>query len=367
MKNVKLIPTFLFKTWVVLLLCQTVACSGQEMVKDPSGMTQLMVPKGWKVETKQEGNSYLWLASQSTDENSPGLMQLILPDAAYTPKELVLSVFSEQVQGLKILQELNSHSDEGHYLLEGTINNTFAKLAIHVVRDPGKYLFLTTFSAPSTEFDKWGGPEFLYKVLQSYNPYNSPSAEVASPSNQDYTPTGTPLTGSLNMQDVQIKRQMLQVSAPFTAGDLTGKWMQVFEYATGNDAKQIESGEISLGSRGQGHMLSLMLSGKYELSYLYNLVSGVCRNRSEITETGKWSVTGNQLILTPDRYRGKIMVCGKETPENKSKLPTRHFKIGTDATHDHLTIFGKPFEYSVNTDWDENGVEYILEGFTRIE
>jgi len=343
------------------------ACSGQTMVKDPTGLSQNMVPKGWIVETQQDDGTYLWMARKSAEDTSPGLMQLILPDAAYSPKALTMAILGESVEGITFISEQEINNNVGHFLLEGYIHNIQARIAVCVIRDPGKYLFFSTFSAMPAEFEQLGGAGLLYQAIQSPDPYENTIASTSSAETATVQPPGYTPSSTLNMQDPQVKRHMIQSSAPFTSKDIIGSWMQVFGYATGNDAQHVVSGQITLGARGQGHMLHLRANGTYELSYLYNLVSGVCRNRSEISETGKWSVSGKQLTLRPDRYSGKVTVCGKDHSENKRNPPARQFTIGTDQSHHHLTIFGKPFEYSINTDWDENGVVYILEGFTRVE
>lgn len=347
--------------FVILLWCAsglTVYCQEPDLNPDPSGATQIQVPLGWKVETRQEGGAYLWLASASDQPDAPGVMQLVVPDQPGPPEAFLRLLLEGTVDELRIDYRHGPSPDEGHFLGQGMSHGRPILFSALVIRDPGNYLFLNLLSARSEDYYRLGAENLLYRMLGQRNPFDS-VVEAPAPRQP-----ADPLHGELNMQDPIVKKAMLQHSAPLETARLYGQWLQVFGMSTAQVYQHLNSGEVFSGSRGQAHLLDLMSDGRYVLSYLYHS-SGACLNRAEITETGHWNLRGSHLTLRPDQYGGTLTVCGKTSREQKSRPLARTFTIGMDPSYRHLTLQGKPLEYTVSTQTDDQGKDQFLEGFTR--
>jgi len=350
-----------FIPFVILLLCAsglTTYCQEPDLTPDPSGATQIQVPQGWKVETRQEGGAYLWLASASDQPDAPGVMQLVVPDQPGPPEAFLRLLLEGTVEELRIDYRHGPSPDEGHFLGQGVARGGPVQIAALVIRDPGQFLFLNLLSARPADFQRLGAENLLYRMLGQRNPFD---AAVEAPASRQ---PAAPLHGVLNMQDPAVKEAMLQHSAPLETTRLHGQWLQVFGLSTAQVYQQLNSGEVFSGSRGQAHLLDLMADGRYALSYLYHS-SGACLNRAEITETGHWNLRGSHLTLRPDQYGGTLTVCGKASREQKSRPPARTFAIGMDGAYRHLTLQGKPLEYTVSTQTDDQGNALFLEGFVK--
>jgi hypothetical protein len=341
------------------------SCQSQSMVRDYTGATTNLVPKGWTISTSQEDGNYYWLAKENNSDHSPRLLQIIVPDQDLTPKVFQHKILSNTIDQIKIKQELQVSPHEAHYTLSGKIGQQTTSLASLVVRDPGKYYFLTVFAASPDEFDQWGGQELLYKCLQVTNPFTSGN-QTSTPSPPAQGPSKDMSVADLNMQDISIKTEMIQRSTPVKKEHLIGKWIQVFGYPTQSVAQYTTTGELMYGSRGQAHLIEFFPNGQYTLSYLYDSVNGVCKNRSEVKDKGTYTLSGKQLTLKSNGYSAKLVVCGSPSNESKKKVPSKVFTVGIHPRLNHLSLFGPPFDFSVNTSYDDKGQEYILEGFTRV-
>ena len=352
---------------VIILLSITLnSCQGQEMSRDYTGATNNLVPKGWTISSNQDKGNYYWIAQANKSDSAPRLIQIIVTDQEMTPKLFQEKMLAESIDQIQIIQENYISPNEAHFILVGKSGQKSLKMATMVVRDPGKHYFLTLFAATPSDYDYWNGHELLYKSLQRNDPYSASNDYSASKTTTDL-PTTPELMEAINMQDISIKTEMIQSSAPIKKEQLIGKWIQVFGYPTHAVAQYTATGELLFGSRGQAHLIEFTSNGQYTLSYLYDSVSGVCKNRSEVADKGSYTISGNQLILQSKGYTAKLVVCGSPSNDTKKQVKAKVFTIGMHAHHNHFSIYGSPFDFSVSTSYDKDGQEYILEGFTRVQ
>jgi hypothetical protein len=336
------------------------------LVPDPSGVTTYLVPRGWTPSAQQQNGVFTWVAAAPSGSPAPVVAALAMPDAEVDGRAAVRSMLGEVVQDPKVLHALEDGPREAHYQVAAMEQGREVRITFHFLRDVGKMLFVHYFKAEPNEHARLGGDALLYACIQRPDPFAGGAVTAEMQQSADAPAVNAIAASALNMQDDAVKRAILGNGAPVDAARLHGRWMQAMGAMTGMDYQNIVTGEISMGSRGFGHVLEFAQNGTYTLSYLYNANSGGCLNRAEMNERGRYQVSGNELVLTPQGYAGTYIVCGQRTVMDEKQVPVRRFQLGLHPGGDHLVIMGKPFEYSISTDTDASGQPFIREGFQRL-
>lgn len=338
-------------TFLIMFL-QTLFTNAQtpELVRDYTGKTNYFAPKGWIIEAQQNGNNFVWIASEKNDLQSPFIASVILPDNNGQLNNLLTSNLAETFTEPQTHSSTTTTSQDFHALISGKRAGSLNQIAAFIVRDPGKYLFINFFAASPTEFEKLGKVGLLYKCMQQQNPYDYSSMANNSFYNV-YDPQSDMINGQYNMQSFQLQDYILQSSKPITQQDLVGQWMQAVSYNTGNDYQSLTSGNIKYGENGHAHLLDLNTDGTYKLTYYYKNVVYGTENTCKMVEQGTYILKNNQLRLNRTRYKGEFLVYGKRTEEDKTNLPGRTFAIGLLSDNKHLALKGPEFEYSISSDF----------------
>jgi hypothetical protein len=360
----KYIKIFFMVTSISFGLPLIVAAQQPNMVKDPIGKTQYLVPENWKVEAHQEGNQYYWVAKESDLPGAPTLLAIIIPDERGELNKQLMAIVQETVMDLQVQQAQIPNANEYHILFTGTINEIPAHGTAFIVKDPGKFLFVNIIAGRPSRYDKIRGDFILYDAMQRPNPFDY--AALFNKRVYLYDFEDDKIGDDYNMQSIALQKYIIEKSKPITPAQLQGRWMQVMGYSTGTAYQHIISGNIQYGERGYGHILDLKPNGTYILSYLYNMAVGNCSNTAQFTETGMYQLTNNKLILSNRRFKGNYSICGGRKEEENNSVPTLQFDIGIFQDEKHIAIFGRPFDYSVSTDFDETG-KIIRLGFYRIK
>ena len=349
-------------TFLIMLL-QTLFANAQapELVRDYTGKTNYFAPKGWTIEAQQNGNNYVWIASQTNDPKSPVIASLILPDNNGQLNNLLTSTLAETFTELQVHSYTTTTNQDFHALISGKRAGSVNQIAAFIVREPGKYLFINFFAATPTLFDQLGRAGLLYDCMQVQNPHDYGSLANNSFYNV-YDPQSDMINGQYNMQSFQLQDYILQNSKPITQQDLVGQWMQAVSYSTGNDYQSVVSGNIKYGENGHAHLLDLNTDGTYKLTYYYKNVAYGAENTCQMVENGTYTLQNNQLILNRARYTGYFLVYGKRTEEDKTNLPGRTFAIGLLNDKRHLALKGPEFEYSISSDFGA-----LRLGFTKVK
>ena len=363
-------------TFVCLISFQGIA-NGQpvELQTDYTGSTQYLAPKGWTISTDQQNGVYTWLTTKdANDENAPAIMVLAAGNAAGAPKDYLLQLLSPYFQNLKETKSQLLSNDEGHMLFDGQSSGRQAKIAAVFVRDANSgMMFLSCFAASPDEYRQLGSEDLLYRCLNRPNPYgqsasSSSNAKVSKASSSKAAsgivtdPVAEQFGNGMNMQSQEVQRQILNNSAIFSLKDLHGEWTQVMSAMTGNVYEDVGSGKLTYGSSGYAHLLKLFPNGKYELIYSYR--SGP-QNAADFVEKGTYSLKGKTLKLVASNYSGNFLVYGKSQDQNVNQPGIRQFQVGMHASGKYAVLLGKPFEYTISTDTDQNGNPVFQEGFYR--
>jgi hypothetical protein len=348
------------------LFCLALALNAQpHMQADYTGTTGYLVPRGWTVLTDQGNGVYSWQAQERPDEpGSPGLMVIAMADPGGDLGEMARYLLQQAVTGLQIQDEQRPGAGEVHLRATGTVQGLPARMTAMAMRDQTNFYF-ATFAAQPQDYEQLGGDQLLYQSLQRPNPFRG-SSTTAPASPLSPAAAGTASTGGrLNMQDVTVQQALLQQGNLLSPGQLQGRWVQVMSMMTGDDYQSVTSGEVRMGERGYGHILELQPGGQYRLTYQYNSFSGGCEYQAQVVETGRYRISGHLLSLERGGYQGSFNVCGQRTPQQVQNPPALSFRIGTDASGQHMVLQGKPFEYSISQDTDAYGNPLFQEGFYR--
>lgn len=347
---------------IFLLLSLTITLQAQPLMQaDYTGTTAYLVPQGWTVTTDQQQGVYSWQAqARPNDTGSPGLMVIAMADPGNDLREMAQYLLQQAVTGLQVQNEVRPNGTEVHFQATGTVQGLPAQIVAMAMRDQTNF-YLAAFAAQPRDFQSLGGDQLLYQSLQRTNPFRGGAqAPGMSPA------TGSGATGAqLNMQDVAVQEALLRQGNQLSPAQLQGRWVQVVSMSTGDDYQSITSGAIRRGERGYGHMLELRANGQYQLTYLYNSFSGGCEYQANVVENGRYQISGQQLTLQRTAYQGQFNVCGQQSPQNEQNPPGRTFRIGTDASGQHLVLQGQPFEYTISQDTDAYGNALFQEGFYR--
>lgn len=317
----------------VLILFFTLAFTqskAQDIVSDPTGATLKFITKNRMAEATHQDGNLTWNERQDQRLGSPSLLQLIVPDTEGAPEQLLMAILSETAVDIKILdrREISSYDWHG--------------------------------------FKNLGSEGFLYTVIQRKNPFSqTESKPIISSLKQFSNSEASPIT--LVMQSDEVKTQTIQNSAAFKKDDLFGKWMQVLGHPRSSASKYIKRGEILHDSRCQAHIIAFAKNVSFTISYLYDSVNGVCKNRSEASDQGTYTLNGKKLIVNSMGYSAQYIVCGIASSQQGSKGYQMSFQIGVHPQKMYFSIYGSPLSDSVNITFDQNGQEYILEGFIKMQ
>ncbi len=364
MQPLKYIGTLLLLIITIYSISPVLA---QKYVADYTGTTQNLVPEGWLIEANQNGEVYTWIAKESDQPVAPSIIMLIFRDMEGIPWDLLQAVLEGTVSEIKVEDQREVNENEAHYLLEGVIGNLQAKIAALVVRDPGQYLFINFFAAVPDQYRKWGEEQLLYDCLQQNNVFKERKASYSNTeSSAELSEYAYLPDGSFNMQSPELQRHILANSKNISYENMIGQWMQVMSYNTGFDYQNVVSGQVHFGSRGYAHIFTFKEDGTYSLSYTYKNSSSICgENTAQMTENGKYKIDHNQLILFERLYSGEYFVCYQKSTENNKKGTDLYFKVAMHSDGNHIVITGQPFEYSISTDFDEQGKSIVNIGCKR--
>lgn len=322
--------------FLFLSYCLPLSAQVPGLVTDPSGHTQYRCPAGWTAQVQQQQQLFLWTAeARPGDPESPGLLVAAMPATSVAPTPALLQDFLQQLVGtVEVLRTEQAGADQLQWF-RASIEGQQAKVAGYYTYDPSSgYVFCSYFSALPADFGRLGGMRLLCASL---------SRDCAAYAEK---------TGDTLAQD-----------SPAAA--LTGNWMQVVSYQTGEVYEEPVSGKISYGSYGYGHLLELRQNGSYRLTYSYDNFTQGCENKAAFTEEGRFEQQGQWLELQPTAYDGAYVVCGQRTAKQKQQPPVRRFQLQLSADGQTLRLHGQPFEYTISLEYDAANQPYFEETFQK--
>ncbi len=80
-----------------------------------------------------------------------------------------------------------------------------------------------------------------------------------------------------------------------------------------------------------------MENQKYALTLMNDLRSGVCQSHMVGQENGRWSFDGNQLMLRPDSWENRIIVCNGKPSSDHGRNPPRMYAVSA-ATLEEVRV-----------------------------
>ncbi|MEM1217862.1 MAG: lipocalin family protein [Bacteroidota bacterium] len=351
-----------------LFLCTATFCLVQvpKLQQYYTGNTQYLAPIGWTIEAQMQNGMATWQAAKDpADPYSPGILVMVLPNTPGDPRSIVLQLFQPSIPNLQEMDARVISSNEGHFIFQGQSEQGPIVLHSFFLRDlSSNQLFVSSFAASQTDYNSLGGNDLLYRCLRRETPFSEASTPITQNGNAPIVqdPIAEQFGGGLNLQDPNIKRQILQNTASFNRSDLLGEWTQIMSSTTSNVFEDLSTGQLSQGTTGYGHILRLTNNGAYELSYAYH--NGP-NNQVEVSETGTFSLQGTTLSLNPARYKADYLIYGQAQSENKSSPPARVFQMGLHPSGKYLVLSGAAMEYSITAEQDAYGNNVMLEGFYR--
>ena len=353
-----------------LLICLSMLFSNSSLAQitdwqvDPTNTTQYQVPRGWKVNVSQEQGVYVWQAMEDpTNPLGADISVLTMQDFPNSSPTFFINQLESTIQGFQILETKQVSSDEYHYQASGKMEGAQISCNLIFLRDRNsQFLYLASFSAKQQHYQRLGGPTILYRALQRINPFATDAAPPVAPAP---APSGN--TDVWNMQSLEAQNYLRTQGLAPQKNALLGEWLQAFSYQTGTAAQDIVSGQISFGERGYGHLLTFKADDTYQQTYKYNSVSQGCKYQADFFEKGRFSIQGQQVVLYPSRYEGTYNICNKVSPETNTNPPTRYFDLYLDQEGKRLLVIGPALEYSISSETDANGNNYIQEGFNKTQ
>lgn len=316
------------------------------MQKDPTGSTQYMSPRGWKAKAEQQNGAWLWMSEErpgSKDGASVAVVAMNDPGGAL--EAIHDQMLRNVMPNFKVGRRAAPTAAETHCIAEGRINGLPARTASLAIRDQG-YVFFSIFAAKTADYDRLGAERLIYAVVQRDNPFTQTASPTPTPA---HAPAHTPATAG----GALLKQRLL------------GEWMQAVGVSTGEAYQSIVSGAITYGSKGYGHIIRFLPNDRYELFYLYKNFYGGYDNSAIMSEQGTYSVSGSQLWLRREQYKGEYNVYGKRTNVHETRLEPRVFDVAMSNDGRRLVLKGKAFEYTIHDSHDGSMTHPFSEVFDK--
>ena len=294
------------------------------------GSIRFNLPVSWAVQVDEQQGT-IFLQENPNDLASPQIFLLTATTNNNSPKAMVEQASQNMKNlGMSNIQILESKPINNGYmmLISGSRNNQAVKSAFISFTNANS-IALAGFSANSNRFDELGGVNLIYVTVGGQDPTqyaDNSSNSVAANSKID------PLC--LNPNDdiyynldycvyQRIKAQGNNI--PVDISNIFGTWEAIETYANiledGSGSYQnTVTGEIIQDSSEYAVDINLYNNGKYEIYYLYNIISGGCKSSVSAYETGDYQIDGRTLKLANASFQNNISQCGQREQRYSGQL-----------------------------------------------
>lgn len=298
-----------------------------ELVQDYTGNTTYLAPKGWTITAQQNGNSYEWMAKQHNTAQMPYIASFVFPDESGQLSTLLNKALSQRFTNLQVQNSASPATNEFHQLLSGKRSGQANQIAVFIVRDPGKHLFVNLFAAAPNNYHSLGGADLLYRCFKYNNPHG-----FASTASVRGNAVATANSGT---------------SVPSNA---VGKWEFVDGYNSGQSWQNVLTGEITYARDGWMYGLTLAANGSYVLDYYHEIINQSGKHYTKVKELGTYVFQNDKLVLNRNQYTQEGEVNGNYSKFTEQKLGALTFEAGLFEQGKRFAIRGPKFEYSITSD-----------------
>lgn len=145
----------------------------------------------------------------------------------------------------------------------------------------------------------------------------------------------------VNINDYNTQMQILRNPAKATASEIRGKWSNGMGVPTGSVYQSINTGQLSYGSMGHGHLMEFRADGTYAWVFRYAHRYLNCRNSVESMEVGRYRFDGTKLILQPSKTDADICSCcaGRKTKLSQDRAQ-RVFQVAFHPSKRYAVLRG---------------------------
>ncbi len=315
----------------------------------------LNIPHGWQV-TKDDQTGTITISPDPEREDVPELQVVTLPYAESNEwlmessgksrfLHLVLqSMEQESGNKMQIIEEKDLAQGKGRLIFVETTalvngEQVPAKVVLLLESSPQNELYIfAAFAAKPEDFESLGGVNLLTTVATSAYPTGNNPAQTS-------VPVELPLESTIIIDEagstsalrssVRSANSTSIASGPIDPKQLIGQW-KVSEMSSIVDQRN-----FATNSNIDGSSLSYTFNadGTYTLLYKMSLWTGMLTSAMEITEVGRYTLTGNTLDILPDSYNGWSYFGAPTNKQNmtETNLPSRQYKLVTVENYIILT------------------------------
>ncbi len=338
----------------------------QQSTSSPPNLTpyqdelfSLQVPQDWQVKSDLEKGS-INIAKDPSNKLAPAINIQFAP---YQTPDTLVQVFIDTLgstgDSLEILSEQELAGGQGRLLVLGA-SSLPIRIAVLVIANAELEFSLVAYLQSLTEeFEVLGGANLLKTVAentqirldeQGNNGTGTGSVSegkilasvCCAPSfSADGSVPSTEASGRF-IKDTIGQDKVSGTGAPVSNNVLAGAWT-VSEFDYSYDASDfVFSGG---GSNSKGFKYTFTADGHYTLDYSASVTFGVQNSRTQVTETGQYTLNGNNLHLDPQGLTGWIYT-GVSTNKaywdgREGELEPRNYQVRYFPEQDMLVLSGQ--------------------------
>ena len=301
----------------------------------------LQIPQGWQ--TTRNSNT-LTISQNSQNPTAPNINLQIGPYIKELNLQDTTNALLKELEGSSPnkFTEVATYAlseREGELVVFDVLDETPVKVAILVSPDPKHSFTVAAFIvATVNDFNGLDGVDLLTSVATSAYPTGSNPVQTS-------TPVELPLENTIIIDSAGSTSALRSsvrsadsnpiASGPIDTEQLIGKW-KISEMSGTVDQRN-----FSTNSNIDGSSLNYTFNtdGTYSLLYKMSLWTGMLTSAMEITEVGRYTLTGNTLDILPDRYNGWNYFGSPANKQNmtETNLPNRQYQVVTVENYIVLT------------------------------
>ncbi len=301
----------------------------------------LQIPQGWQA--TRNGNSLI-ISQNSQNPTAPNINLQLGPYIKELNLQDTTNALLKELEGSSpnkftevATYALSEH--KGELVVFDVLEEIPLKMAILVSNDPKHSFTIAAFIvATANDFNTLDGASLLTSVATSAYPTGSTPAQASTPIELPLESTiiidAAGSTSALH-SSVRSANSNPIASGSINPEQLIGRW-KVSEMSGIVDQKNFAT---NTNMNGSSLNYTFNTDGTYTLLYKMSLWTGMFTSAMEITEVGRYTLTGNTLDILPNSYNGWSYFGAPANKQNmtETNLPSRQYKVVTVENYIVLT------------------------------
>ncbi|MEO0557048.1 MAG: hypothetical protein AAF170_02575 [Bacteroidota bacterium] len=197
------------------------------------------------------------------------------------------------------------------------------------------YAMLGMLLADEADFEAMDGVALLRQVVESAYPTERPHFRARQAAASDPSSSRRRVTSAVNtvdgrgvqetsVYDSSVRSASGSEGQPVRLGRLVGTWRT---YEGGGTVRRDTPGQTA--AQAGGVTYTFMRNGTFRARYQATAITGTFRSRTDVTETGRFTLEGLTLTLRPTQHSGWISVGAANTREavRDTNPPARTYRL----------------------------------------